>query len=237
MDQNIFRNNYNTIINFINQFTSESITPEQLKQIKVFISNFSFYTYFQFFQNDFMKLFVEDYLKNKDFIVFDNSIEININNYLVNTTSFIVTYTKVVYDIFTENKTFTKILPNLFKLLSHSMKFVLKRVLMLKCFKFDVLSGDITIKNLNCLVIALDNLFYFYEKSFVDNIKQLVLREKNVIDRNDDINIMTLVNKFRDKTMLIIKDNLYFENFKIIVSKSSSDELKSNFFLRYKLEN
>ena len=77
------------MINFINEFTSERAKNDQLKKIKLFITNFSFYTYFQFFQNEFMKMFVEDYLKNKEYIVFDVLNEININNYLTNTSNFI----------------------------------------------------------------------------------------------------------------------------------------------------
>ena len=95
MDQNIFRNNYNAIINFINDLTSERTKPDQQKQIKLFINNFSFYTYFQFFQNEFMKFFVEDYLKNKEYIVFDYSNEISITNYLTNTTNYITIYLKI----------------------------------------------------------------------------------------------------------------------------------------------
>ena len=108
-DSKIFFQNYISILKFIKLF--ELKDKEDINFVKNFIQNFSFFTYYQYLQNDLsIKIAgIIQYQKNNN----------NINNDLIKIiTSSIYNYIQAIKDLFIEQKIFLKILPNFLTFIS-----------------------------------------------------------------------------------------------------------------------
>jgi hypothetical protein len=104
-DVNQFVTNYLSILKFIKIFNLKE--NDDLNTIRNFLQNFSFFTYYQYLQND-LCIKLIDLIENKSL---DNDYILLITNTLFN-------FTKAIKDILNENKIFLKILPNFLNFIS-----------------------------------------------------------------------------------------------------------------------
>ena len=116
-DVNQFVINYLSILKFIKLFNlKESV---DLNNIRNFLQNFSFFTYYQYLQNDLsIKIIelIEGRKKNLD------------NDYILLITNILFNYIKAIKDIFNENKIFLKILPNFLTFISQCSILINSRI-------------------------------------------------------------------------------------------------------------
>ena len=84
---------------------------EDINSIRAFFQNFSFFTYYQYLQNDLCIQLTSliEYEKN------NNNLD---NNYITLITNTLINYTKAIKDIFNDKKIFLKILPNFLRFIS-----------------------------------------------------------------------------------------------------------------------
>ena len=102
-----FYYNYKNILKFLKLFDLQN--PEDINLIHNFVQNFSFFTYYQYLQNDLSSSLT-------GLIKYQNS---NINEeYIKIITSSIYNYLQAIKDIFKEQKIFIKILPNFLTFIS-----------------------------------------------------------------------------------------------------------------------
>jgi hypothetical protein len=151
VDPITFRENYNCIINFIskpvgglNIFKLYEISEikENVTKVKIFAHSFSFFTYFQYLQNDIAKLFIDDINKSNNVqdvlplaasasesndLDENNNFENYINKNLINNTNFIFNYFKSIVEIFREKKIFLKVIPNLLNFIIQCNKFIINK--------------------------------------------------------------------------------------------------------------
>lgn len=113
---------------------------ENIKQnINMFMQNFSFFTYFQFLQNDLTKLFISnDLFLNQGFadIKLTDKDQLSngfheIQNNLLCLSNFIFNFNKTFEAIFSENRLFIKILPNFLNFIFSTFNIVSN-----KCYEY-----------------------------------------------------------------------------------------------------
>ncbi len=109
-DPFVFKENYISILNFIKLFNLNE-NDEDINSIRAFFQNFSFFTYYQYLQNDLCIQLTSliEYEKN------NNNLD---NNYITLITNTLFNYTKAIKDIFNDKKIFLKILPNFLRFIS-----------------------------------------------------------------------------------------------------------------------
>ena len=108
-DSKQFFQNYSNILKFLKLFELKDI--EDIILVKNFIQNFSFFTYYQYLQNDLsIKLAGLIQYQNKNNSINDDYIKIIISS--------IYNYIQALKDIFSEQKIFLKILPNFLTFIS-----------------------------------------------------------------------------------------------------------------------
>lgn len=182
VDPDFFRDNYLAIIKFLsnfldkNNFFNSNIEPNIISKIKVFINNFSFFTYFQYLQNEMSKIFIDDYQKNKDLknsTQKQNEVEekendscdsstIMVKN-LTNLSNFLFNYIKLLEDIFRHNKAFVKILPNFLNFIVQCNKYIINRHL------------DIFDQNKNNIFSLLNTENFSFEETNLHNLKKAII--------------------------------------------------------------
>ena len=106
-DSNQFYQNYKSILQFIKIFNLKA--PEDINSVRNFIQNFSFFTYYQYLQNDLCT-----HLTN---LIQYQNISIK-EDYIKIITSAIYNYIQALKDIFRQQKIFLKILPNFLTFIS-----------------------------------------------------------------------------------------------------------------------
>ncbi len=109
-DVNLFVQNYTSILKYIKLFNLNE-NDEDINSIRAFFQNFSFFTYYQYLQNDLCIQLTSliEYEKN------NNNLD---NNYITLITNTLFNYTKAIKDIFNDKKIFLKILPNFLRFIS-----------------------------------------------------------------------------------------------------------------------
>jgi hypothetical protein len=146
-----FKDNYNSIINFIQKYTNLKLedelsisntfpnkekglhdSTENLSKIKTFLHSFSFFTYFQYLQNEISKLFLDFFNDPTDKNLPDGennseNFENFLNKNLISNTNLFFNYTKSLGDMFKENKIFLKLIPNFLNFILQCNKFIIKK--------------------------------------------------------------------------------------------------------------
>ena len=162
----VFKENYISILNFIKLFYLDENDNLYIKNI---LQNFSFFTYYQYIENEISSNFVQ---------LFNTNNVKNLNNF----SNILFNYIKTLKDLFLEKKLFIKNIPNF-------LNFIIKANLLL-VNKFKEYEND---KSLNNNIYKENyNLFldYFnYEKGeFRKNIIEIIFeREKFFFYSNDEI--------------------------------------------------
>lgn len=108
-DVNQFVQNYISILKFIKIFDLKD--NENLNIIRNFLQNFSFFTYYQYLQNDLCT-------KLTGLIQYQSKYNSIDKDYILMVSNTLFNYTKSIKDIFNEQKIFLKILPNFLTFIS-----------------------------------------------------------------------------------------------------------------------
>ena len=108
-DVNQFVQNYTSILKYIKLFNLTE--NDDLNNIRSFCQNFSFFTYYQYLQNDLC-------LQLTPLIEYEKKNNIIDNNYITLISNSLFNYTKAIKDIFNDKKIFLKILPNFLTFIS-----------------------------------------------------------------------------------------------------------------------
>ena len=109
LDSNQFKDNYLSVLKFISNFY---IDDNVFENIKSFIQNFSFFTYFQYIQNEIcskISELIKDDLNYEDLTLLSNCL---------------FNFTKTVQEIFIEKKIFLKNLTNFINFILQCNKFI-----------------------------------------------------------------------------------------------------------------
>ena len=192
-DVNQFVINYISILKFIKLFNLED--DEELNIIRNFLQNFSFFTYYQYLQNDLC-------IKLTSLIDYKNTIN---NDYITLISNTLFNYIKAIKDIFNEKKIFLKILPNYLTFISQcsilinsKIKETLKSIDNNKKLKENIIN-DFK-KNVN-----LYNEYFKYEGEFYFNIINDVFENEKFLIKNDEQKI-----EFKNLLITLLKslDNL-----------------------------
>ena len=191
-DVNQFVTNYLNILKFIKLFNLEE--SEDLNMVRNFLQNFSFFTYYQYLQND-LCIKLTSLIENKNFIN---------NDYIILITNTLFNYIKALKDIFNEKKIFLKILPNYLTFISQcsilinsKIKDVLKSINNNKFLKENVIN-DFK-KN-----VDLFNEYFKFEGEFYSNILNDVFENEKFLIKNEE------QNEFKNLLITLLKsfDNL-----------------------------
>ena len=108
-DVNQFVQNYTSILKYIKLFNLTE--NDDLNTIRSFCQNFSFFTYYQYLQNDLC-------IQLTPLIEYEKKNNIIDNNYITLISNSLFNYTKAIKDIFNDKKIFLKILPNFLTFIS-----------------------------------------------------------------------------------------------------------------------
>ena len=108
-DVNQFVQNYTSILKYIKLFNLTE--NDDLNTIRSFCQNFSFFTYYQYLQNDLC-------IQLTTLIEYEKKNNIIDNNYITLISNSLFNYTKAIKDIFNDKKIFLKILPNFLTFIS-----------------------------------------------------------------------------------------------------------------------
>lgn len=139
VDPTVFKDNYKSIVLYLNKShnfnqienDSKYTSKTNFLKIKTFIHSFSFFTYFQFIQNEISKVFIN--LENVNEVLtlneenFHQNFENDITKNLTSNANLLFNFTKLIKDIFRENKIFLKVIPNLLNFIFQCIKFIIKR--------------------------------------------------------------------------------------------------------------
>jgi len=110
-DVNQFVENYISVLKFIKIFDFKKNVDEDLNLIKNFLQNFSFFTYYQYLQNDICT-------KLAGLIQFQSKFNSIDDDYILMLINILKDYIKSLKDIFNDQKLYIKILPNFLTFIS-----------------------------------------------------------------------------------------------------------------------
>jgi hypothetical protein len=221
VDYNLFRETLNSVLNFLIQYTQgDGITVDP--KVKSFLSSFSFFTYFQFLQNDMCKVFIEEGMNSYENLTPDT--DDNLDNFikkLMVMSNLNFNVTRMLEEVFRDRKLFYKILPNFMTFLIQINKFFISRQLeiiesenMKKVtnlisepgFSFEDSNMLELRRNLFDYIGNLDNYLYFYTETLGSKLKQVgdlfIFSDEDVgqLQRCTDDIIKGLVNTIRTLT-------------------------------------
>jgi hypothetical protein len=164
-----FKNNFNAINNFLSKNyigfrsdeNSENLSSKDIFKIKTFLHSFSFFTYFQYLQNEISKLFI-DYISNSTSTSTSNYSENNssnenddlfekyLNTNLIRNSNLCFNYTKTICDLFREKKILLKLIPNFLNFITQCNKFIILK-------QNDLFENENSKKLLNLLIRDIDS--------------------------------------------------------------------------------
>ena len=176
-DVNQFVQNYTSILKYIKLFDLKE--NDELNNVRAFIQNFSFFTYYQYLQNDLC-------IKLTDLIENENKNN-NINNdYLILVTNTLFNYTKAIKDIFNEKKIFLKILPNFLTFVSQCSILINSKIKEItKIIENNKNIKENIVKDFNKNV-ALFKEYFKFEGEFYLNIMNNVYEQEKFLIKNQE---------------------------------------------------
>ena len=190
-DVNQFVQNYTSILKYIKLFNLTE--NDDLNNIRSFCQNFSFFTYYQYLQNDLC-------IQLTPLIEYEKKNNIIDNNYITLISNSLFNYTKAIKDIFNDKKIFLKILPNFLTFISQCSLLIdskIKEVNVIidknKNIKQNLIN-DYT-KN-----IGLYNEYFKPEGEFYLNILNNVYEEEKFLIKNEEQKI-----EFKNHLITLLK--------------------------------
>ena len=190
-DVNQFVQNYTSILKYIKLFNLTE--NDDLNTIRSFCQNFSFFTYYQYLQNDLC-------IQLTPLIEYEKKNNIIDNNYITLISNSLFNYTKAIKDIFNDKKIFLKILPNFLTFISQCSLLInskIKEVNIIidknKNMKQNLIN-DYT-KN-----IELYNEYFKPEGEFYLNILNNVYEEEKFLIKNEEQKI-----EFKNHLITLLK--------------------------------
>ena len=238
-------------------FLNENIEKEKFylesisNNIILFMQNFSFFTYFQFLQNDITKLFINNPIitEKNPFIVqidYENDnlkyekVE-DLRKYFFNYSNFLFNFNKFIENIFKEKKLFVKILPNFLNYIISCFNFISSKQnefivnnSFLKYYlkEFYKNSENISV-NLN-IQDYLRNLNNYFGN--IQNLESLLIKdisqEKFLFSNQEDFrNLENKISKLCEN----LKN--YKPHYDLINSENFTDLLEKNHYSSLELEN
>jgi hypothetical protein len=161
VDPITFKDNYNSIVSCISKLLINKNSSSNNK-LNNFIQSFSFFTYYQYIQNDTVKALLDDkkgnqQQENTDEFALLVKIFRNNSNMLFN-------YAKVLQDMFRDNKIFLKILPNFLNHLIQTNKFIISK-------QVQFLTNDDNTTIINKLLELLNQPNFSFEESNMSSLK------------------------------------------------------------------
>jgi hypothetical protein len=193
VDYNIFRETLNSILNFITKYSVEA-DAVQLAKVRSFISHFSFFTYFQFLQNDMCKVFIEDGMNNFENLDSEDNLDNFITKRLMIMSNLNFNVIRMLEEVFRDRKLFVKILPNFFIFLMQINKFFIAKQL-------DAVRSE---NMVNIITLVSQEGFSFEESNMME-------LKRNLFDyvSNLDSYLNFFVELFPDKIRIIVNRDLF----------------------------
>jgi hypothetical protein len=187
-DINQFVQNYLNVLKFIKIFDLEG--KDDLHDIRNFLQNFSFFTYYQYLQNDLCIILT-------GLVKFNNKYNIN-NEYVLMMNNTLLNYIKAIKDIFNEQKIFLKILPNFLTFISQCSILITSKI---KEVKKSSNSKNIKDNLLNEFKknVELFKEYFKNEGEFYLNINNVYENEKFLIKEDEE------KNTFKDVLITLLK--------------------------------
>jgi hypothetical protein len=255
-----FKDNYNSILNFFHKYSDLNIEnslnslsyinhkelhnfTENLSKIKTFLHSFSFFTYFQYLQNDISKLFLDYFVisteKNSlDGEISQENFEIFLNKNFISNTNLFFNYTKSISDMFRENKLFLKILPNFLNFILQCNKFILIK-------QKEFFRNENTLKLINLINDNSVSKFSFEEANYselkkniieyLNSLNNLILFFKNLSDENKNNFEFIISNKFlHEQNSIPFLKNSFFKETTNILKKECFMLASQNEYIKMK---
>ena len=170
-DVNQFVQNYLSVLKFIKIFNLKD--KEELNNIRNFLQNFSFFTYYQYLQNELC-------VKLTGLIKYNNKYNIN-NEYISMINNTLSNYIKGIKDIFNEQKIFLKILPNFLTFISQCSILINSKIKEAKKSNENNKNLKDNLKNDFNNNVELFNEYFKNEGEFYVNINNVFENEKFLI--------------------------------------------------------
>ena len=177
-DVNQFVINYTSILKYIKIFDLKD-NDDDLNIIRGFFQNFSFFTYYQYLQNDLC-------IKLTELIEFERKNNTINNDYFILISNTLFNYTKAIKDIFNEKKIFLKILPNFLTFISQCS--ILLKTKINEVTKIINNNKNIKENLINDFKknVALYNEYFKSEGAFYLNILNDVYENEKFLIKNDE---------------------------------------------------
>ena len=175
-DVNQFVQNYLSVLKYIKIFNLQD--KEELNNIRNFLQNFSFFTYYQYLQNDLC-------IKLTGLIKFNNKYNIN-NEYISMINNTLSNYIKAIKDIFNEQKIFLKILPNFLTFISQCSILINSKIKEAKKSNENNKNIKDNLKNDFNKNVELFNEYFKNEGEFYVNINNVFENEKFLIKEDEE---------------------------------------------------
>ena len=175
-DVNQFVQNYLSVLKFIKIFNLKD--KEELNDIRNFLQNFSFFTYYQYLQNELC-------VKLTGLIKYNNKYNIN-NEYISMINNTLSNYIKGIKDIFNEQKIFLKILPNFLTFISQCSILINSKIKEAKKSNENNKNLKDNLKNDFNNNVELFNEYFKNEGEFYVNIHNVFENEKFLIKGDEE---------------------------------------------------
>jgi hypothetical protein len=206
VDYNNFKDNLNSILTFITKHINLdnylSINPLQLAKIKAFIGNFSFFTYFQFLQNDICKVFSDEGINSYENLTNDDeNLETFISKKLMAISNLNFNFIRILEDFFRDKRLFLKIVPNFLTFLLQINKFFIsKQVEIIQSnnmnkiidligqegFSFEEANMIELKRNLIDYITNIDAYLFFFSDTLPAKLKSLISRDIFIFRDEED---------------------------------------------------
>lgn len=198
-DSVLFKANYSSILNFLTFFDIDS----HIEVIRQFLQAFSFFTYFQYIQNDIVMKFIDLFKESNENIV------VQLGNCVFN-------YTKTIQDIFVEKKIYLKNVPNFLNFMIQCAILIQSKVDEVnensEIIKFSKVNeipyepDDETKKILNDYSNSLNGyMTYFKQEAFRKSIKEIIDRERLLCKSNEEYQL--IINEI-DEVIKAIREHI-----------------------------